>query len=118
VLVLAAIPSHGVCYAFYFTVAYIYVDGHSSLENRAGAQQLFNILITGVGYLVGNLCAGKTAQLLTVSGTTQVDFARFWTVSAGLALIVAAVLVLLFREEEPVQAAGRRVEGMVAPDNP
>jgi len=117
-LVLAAIPSHGVCYGFFFTVAYIYVDGHSSPESRAGAQQLFNVLIAGIGYLVGNLCAGKTAQLLTFSGTTQIDFARFWTISAGLALIVAAILALFFQVEEPAYSAGRRVRGMVAPDNP
>jgi len=117
-LVLAAIPSHGVCYGSFFTVAYIYVDSHSSPESRAGAQQLFNILLAGVGYLVGNLCAGKTAQLLTLSGTTQIDFTRFWLVSAGLALIVAVILILFFQEEYPVQPAGRLVGDVVVPDNP
>jgi len=100
-LVPAVIPSHGVCYACFFTVAYIYVDSHSSPENRAGAQQLFTILIAGIGYLVGNLFAGKVAQLLTLPGTTQIDFALFWVASASLALLVATVLVLLFREEQP-----------------
>jgi len=102
-LVLGVIPSHGVCYAFFFVVAYIYVDSHSSPENRAGAQQLFNILIAGVGYLVGNIFAGKLAQLLTPAGTTQIDFAPFWIVSASLALLVAAALALLFREDEPLE---------------
>jgi nucleoside transporter len=101
VLVLGAIPSHGVCYAFFFVVAYIYVDSHSSPENRAGAQQLFNILIAGIGYLVGNLFAGKVAQLLTPAGTTQIDFALFWIVSAAMALLVAAGLALFFHEVEP-----------------
>lgn len=117
-LILAAIPSHGVCYGFYFTVAYIYLDSHSSPESRAGAQQLFNILIAGIGCLLGNLCAGKTAQLLTLSGTTQIDFGGFWMVSAALALIVGVILVLFFREEEPVQPAGRGIEDIVVPDNP
>jgi len=102
-LVLAVIPSHGVCYAFFFVVAYIYVDTHSSPENRAGAQQLFNILIAGIGYLVGNLFAGKVAQLLTPAGTTRIDFALFWIVSASLAVLVAAALALLFREDEPLE---------------
>ena len=102
-LILAVIPSHGVCYALFFTVAYIYVDGHSAPESRAGAQQLFNILIAGIGYLVGNLCAGTIAQFLTLPGTTQIDFGLFWIVSASMALLVAAILVFFFREEEPVQ---------------
>jgi MFS family permease len=101
-LVLAVIPLHGICYACFFTVAYIYVDSHSSPENRAGAQQLFTILISGIGYLVGNLFAGKVAQLFTVPGTTRIDFALFWIVSAGLALLVATALTLLFREEQPL----------------
>ena len=106
VAVLVAIPSHGVCYACFFTVAYIYVDSHSLPENRAGAQQLFNILVAGIGYLVGNLCAGKTAQLLTLTGTTGIDFPVFWIVSASMALVVAAILVSFFREEEPVREGG------------
>lgn len=95
-LVLAVIPSHGVCYAFYFAVAYIYVDQNSSPENRAGAQQLFNILIAGVGNLAGNLFAGATAKAVTVNGA--IDFTRFWLVSAVTACLLAAALSMLFKE--------------------
>ena len=103
-LTLFAIPSHGICYACFFAVAYIYVDRHSTPENRAGAQQLFNILITGIGCLGGNLWAGKTAEFLTPPGTTQTDFAAFWIISAVIALFVA-VLLLFFKEEEPSMLA-------------
>jgi MFS family permease len=99
------IPSHGLCYACFFAVAYIYVDAHSSPQNRAGAQQLFTILIAGVGYLAGNLFAGKAAQRLTLAGTAEINFSLFWVLSASLALLVAAALALFFREERPLQTS-------------
>jgi len=99
-LALLMVPSHGVCYAFFFTVAYIYVDSHSPPAHRAGAQQLFNILIAGFGNLAGNLVAGKTAQMFTVAGTRAIDFRVFWLVSAGIAVVIASALALFFRPSE------------------
>ncbi|MBN2310539.1 MAG: MFS transporter [Candidatus Hydrogenedentes bacterium] len=97
-LVLVVIPTHGVCYAFFFAVAYIYVDQNCSKQNRAGAQQLFNILIAGFGNLAGNLFAGKTAQFFSHDGT--IDFRLFWLTSAALALVIAVVLALFFKPEK------------------
>lgn len=97
--ILAVIPSHGICYAFFFTVAFIYVDLHSDAETRAGAQQLFNILIAGFGTLLGNLAAGKLGALFTQPGLNQIDFTKFWLVSTALALGIALLLAVGFPEE-------------------
>ena len=98
------IPTHGVCYAFFFTAAYIYLDSHSSPQDRSGAQQIFNILIMGFGQMAGNLCAGGLAKALTDAETGLVDFGRFWLAPAVLALVLTAVLALFFREETPASA--------------
>lgn len=101
-LVFPVIPVHGICYAFFFIVAYIYVETHSTPETRSGAQQLFNIIIMGMGDLGGKLIAGATAALFSSTspaGETLIDFQRFWLVSAAAALVVALALLLFFREE-------------------
>ncbi|MCL4216319.1 MAG: MFS transporter [Candidatus Hydrogenedentes bacterium] len=97
-LVMIAIPSHGLCYAFFFTAAYIYVDTHSTRGTRVGAQQLFNILIAGVGNLAGNLVAGQLGSWFS-GPTGQINFTAFWLVSAMGALAVSIILMVLFKEE-------------------
>ena len=98
-LILLVIPSHGVCYACFFAVAYIYVDRHSTGENRAGAQQLFNILIAGFGNLAGNLFAGKTAALCMTPENGMIDFRAFWLVSVAVAIAIAFVLAVFFEDD-------------------
>ncbi len=101
-LVFPVIPTHGICYAFFFIVAYIYVETHSTAETRSGAQQLFNILIMGLGDLGGKLLAGGTAALfLTTSaaGESLIDFGKFWLVSGTAAFVVGLALLFFFHEE-------------------
>ena len=97
-LVVLIIPTHGICYACFFAVAYIYVDQNSSRETRAGAQQIFNILIAGLGNLGGNLVAGRIAQAFLSPDTGAIDFRLFWMVSAAAALVLSVVLLVFFRE--------------------
>ena len=101
-LILFGISMHGICYTFFFTTAYLYVDQHSTPQTRAGAQQLFTIIIAGFGTLGGHLSAGYLAQLLTTQGTANVRFAMFWLIPSAAAVIVAGIMALLFREEQPV----------------
>ncbi len=99
-MILGGIALHGICYAFFFTVAYLYVEQHSTRDTRAGAQQVLTVMIGGPGYLVGSLCAGFAAQWLSC-GAGLVDWTRFWLIPAALALLIALVLALFFREEPP-----------------
>jgi len=101
-LVVAVIPSHGICYAFFFTVGFIYVDRHSTRAERAGAQQLYNMVIAGLGVLAGNVVAGQVAQYASDPETGLIHFPTFWLTSAGIAVGIALMLALLFREEAPV----------------
>src|SRR5262245_32940603 len=50
---------HGICYAFYFATVYIFVDEFFPKDARSSAQGLFNLLILGVGPLVGNFLGGR-----------------------------------------------------------
>ena len=97
-LILVVIPSHGVCYACFFAAAYIYVDQNSSNENRAGAQQLFNILVAGLGNLAGNLVAGNVAEFFTAPDGVTIDFRSFWLVSVSISAAIALALALFFKE--------------------
>jgi MFS family permease len=98
-VILGGISLHGLCYAFFFTAAYLYVERHSTRSTRAGAQQVLTIMISGGGTLAGFLSAGWAAQLLTDPQTGLIDYRTFWLIPAGLATLIAAWIALRFREE-------------------
>ncbi len=100
-LVVAVITAHGFCYAFFFTASYIYIDEHSSREARAGAQQLFTILIMGVGYFLGHVTAGRLGEWSLDPVTEAIRFRQYWAVPAVSAVVIALFLLVAFRAETP-----------------
>jgi len=98
-LILTGIALHGICYAFYFTCAYIYIDTHSTIDTRAGLQQLFTIMIAGFGTFAAYVAGGYLGQYFTRPATAAIDFRMFWLAPAILSLAVAAILAACFHEE-------------------
>lgn len=97
--ILLGISLHGLCYAFFFTTAYLYVERHSTRQTRAGVQQVLTIVISGAGTLTGSLFAGWTAQAYKQVGSGMIDFQLFWLVPAILSAVVGIGMALGFREE-------------------
>ncbi len=96
--VLGGIGLHGICYAFFFTTGYLYVERHSTRTTRAGAQQILTIMISGLGVLLGSWSAGWTAQIFSDAGSGHVDFRMFWLVPAVLCIFITLALVAGFHE--------------------
>lgn len=107
---LLGIGGHGFYVAFFFITAFIYVDMESGPAERARAQQLFNIIVFGIGSLAGFWAAGAVAQAMTLHGTNQVDYHRFWMVAAVLALGATVVLSAFFREPKAAPVVAKRPE--------
>jgi nucleoside transporter len=107
--VLTGIGLHGICYAFFFTTGYLYVERHSSPSTRAGAQQLLTIMISGLGVLLGSWSAGWTAQIFSDVGCGRIDFRMFWLVPAMLCVLVCFVLATGFHERPAPQSEEARV---------
>lgn len=99
-LILLGIGLHGICYAFFFTAGYLYIDQHSTAETRAGTQQLYTIMISGLGVMFGSLASGRTGQLFAVPGASLINYGHFWLVPAAIGFAVAAAVALFFREEK------------------
>jgi nucleoside transporter len=100
---------HGICYAFFFATVYIFVDEFFPKDARSSAQGLFNILILGLGPIVGNFLAGQLEGVFTDPATKVVDFRNLFLVPAGIALAAALLLLGFFHppgrvvpKEEPV----------------
>lgn len=90
---------HGICYAFFFATVYIFVDEFFPKDARASAQGLFNLLILGIGPLVGNFAGPALMSRFTTaaadSAVQVVDYQNLFLIPSGVA-IFAAVLLLVF----------------------
>jgi nucleoside transporter len=93
---------HGVCYAFFFATVYIFVDEFFPKDSRASAQGLFNLLILGVGPLVGNFLGPWLMDLFT--DDKVVDYQKLFLVPSLTAVFAALLLLLFFNPpaKEPV----------------
>ena len=53
---------HGLCFGCFIFVAFMIVDEETSADVRASAQNLFNLVIVGIGVIVGSKIAGWVAD--------------------------------------------------------
>ncbi|MDX1947448.1 MAG: MFS transporter [Pirellulaceae bacterium] len=99
---------HGVCYAFFFATVYIFVDEFFPKDARSSAQGLFNLLILGIGPLVGNFVGPRLLSFFTVkiaNGVEVVNFSRLFLIPSFAALVAAVMLALLFHPPEKAAPA-------------
>lgn len=101
-IIALGLPLHGVCYDFFFVVAYLYVDRQAPKQLRASAQAMITFVLLGAGMFVGNLLAGKTQEYYTVGD--HIDWPKVWLVPLVIAAAVLVPFVLLFHERAAAPA--------------
>ncbi len=92
VTLILGVGMHGLCFGCFIFVAFMVVDEESSPDRRASAQSLFNLVIIGVGIIVGSLVAGWVAEWASRDGA--MDYTRLFSVPmyASLACLLALLL--------------------------
>jgi MFS family permease len=99
--VVAALALHGVCFGFFFFIAFMIVDEETTADVRASAQNLYNLIIVGLGVIVGNLFAGWVDNWAIRNGTT--DFKMFFSIPMWIAVGCLALVLLFYpRRHVPV----------------
>jgi len=90
-VLLNGVALHGLCFGCFVFVAFMVVDEETSADVRASAQNLFNLVIIGIGVIVGSKIAGWVAEWSTIGD--DVDFTRLFSVPMWAS--VACLLLLL-----------------------
>ena len=62
-ILIAGIAMHGLSFGCFIFVAFMVVDEQTTGDVRASAQSLFNLVIIGVGVIVGSEIAGWVARM-------------------------------------------------------
>ena len=93
--IIAALTLHGLCFGGFFFVAFLIVDENTTSDVRASAQGLLNLIIVGIGIIVGNLVAGAVGKWAK-SASGEMDWTKLWSVPFWATLAVLALIVLFY----------------------
>jgi nucleoside transporter len=72
-MVVGGILLHGLCFGCFIFVAFMVVDEEMTPDVKASGQNLFNLVIIGIGIVVGSLIAGRVAGWAPVDDVMQFD---------------------------------------------
>src|SRR5690606_28320784 len=94
------IAMHGLCYGAFIFVAFMIVDEETSADVRASAQNLFNLVIIGIGIIVGSKIAGYVYDGSVVgsdaAGQDIVDYTHLFAVPMWAALGCLVALLVFY----------------------
>ena len=85
---------HGFCFGCFIFVSFMVVDEFTNHEVRASAQNLYNLVIVGIGVIVGSIIAGKIAEWATTDDV--LDYTRLFSVPMYGALACLCLLMAMY----------------------
>ncbi|MBT3501924.1 MAG: MFS transporter [Candidatus Marinimicrobia bacterium] len=102
-LIVVSQALHGICFAFFFAAAFMYVDRITDKDIRHSAQTVFGIIILGGGPVIGGWLSGFLQEYYTVNGVF--NFSNFWYTIAGLSILTTVFFFTSFREELDIKTS-------------
>lgn len=99
-ILISGVALHGVIFGCYIFLAFILVDEHTSKDVRASAQSLFNLVIVGVGVIVGSWISGQVAKWATLEG--KMDYSRLFSVPMWASLACLLLFLVMYPRRKTV----------------
>ena len=97
--IILGVSMHGFCFGCFIFVAFIVVDEECSSDVRASAQSLFNLVIVGIGIIVGSLIAGKIAEIATIDD--KMDYTKLFSYPMWAALACLVFMLAVYPNKPP-----------------
>ncbi len=95
-VLLSGVALHGFCFGCFIFVAFMVVDEETTSDVRASAQSLFNLVIVGIGIIVGSPIAGWLAAWATPEGGA-IDYTKLFSVPMWISLACLSLLGIFYR---------------------
>ncbi len=101
--ILFGVALHGLCFGCFIFVAFMVVDEETTSDVRASAQNLFNLVVVGIGIIVGSWFATSvvgsyaTVPNPALPGETMTDFTRLFSIPMWMSLACFLALLVFYR---------------------
>lgn len=91
---------HGLCYAFFTSTCFIYINKVAPKDIGSTAQSLFNFIWYGIGPLLAVLLNGALASSFAKTGKTfeLSEFQPFWYSLGGITFVGLIIFIIFFRD--------------------
>ncbi len=96
ITILLGVALHGFCFGCFIFVAFMVVDEETTADVRASAQNLFNLVIVGIGIIVGSWFATSIAGRWASTAGGGTDYTRLFTVPMWIAVGCLVVLLVFY----------------------
>ena len=93
------VAMHGLCFGCFIFVAFMVVDEETTSDVRASAQSLFNLVIIGIGVIVGSMIAGSVSEW--ADNSTPDYYTKLFSVPMWAALACLVALLLTYPSKSP-----------------
>ena len=94
--VLFGVALHGLCFGCFIFVAFMVVDEETTSDVRASAQNLFNLVIVGIGIAVGSPVATWIGKLAKPDEDAPMDWTKLFSIPMWAALVCLGLLFLFY----------------------
>jgi len=95
-ILVAGIALHGLCFGCFIFVAYMIVDEEMTGDVRASGQTLFNLVIIGVGIIVGSYLATTVIPAMATLEDGTLSYPRLFNVPMWAAIVCLAILFVFY----------------------
>lgn len=95
-LLLFGVMLHGLCFGCFIFVAFMVVDEETPVDVRASAQNLFNLVIVGVGIMAGSWVSLSVVGVWAQGDAPVMNYTRLFSVPMAGALVCLAALWVFY----------------------
>jgi nucleoside transporter len=95
-ILMLGVALHGLCFGSFIFVAFMIVDEETTADVRASAQSLFNLVIVGVGTIVGSKIAGEVSNWASAKGTQPMDYTKLFSIPMWASVACLGFLIAFY----------------------
>ena len=117
-ILMLGVAMHGLAFGCFIFVAFMVVDEETTPDVRASAQSLFNLVIVGIGIIVGSKIATGMAAWASETpaggGAAAINFTKLFSVPMWASLGCLAILLIFYPNRRAATAKGLEHQPEVA----
>jgi nucleoside transporter len=102
--VIFALALHGVVFGCFFFLVFITIDEYTTKDVRSSAQNVFNLIIFGVGVIAGNWFSGWLGHHVT-SPDKVINWQTFYAIPGAITVACLVALLIFYPSRPRVSAA-------------
>lgn len=92
--VIAGLALHGLVFGCFFFLVFITLDEHTTKDVRASAQNIFNLIIFGVGAILGGAFSGWLGEWVTRDGV--LDWQKYYAIPGYITVGCLLFLLIMY----------------------